>query len=224
MFRIPSEKPSQSKGRDHMSGKTIRAGLIVVLMLFGCVAGARAQAVVAPEKRELIKELLELTGGTKAIDAMMEAIDRQQERDLPELISQSVPGKNLTPAERAALEQKMRDTAIRVHKRMKAVFERMNYQQMVLDIGASIFSKYFDEGELKGMIAFYKSPLGKKTIELMPAMMTEMMAQMSKTILPKIQVEMDKIIADETKQFEQESKSVSRPPTPHKTSKRRRRP
>lgn len=207
-----------------MSGKTIRAGLVIVLVLFGCVAKAQAQETITPEKRELIKELLELTGGAKAIDAMMEAIDRQQERDLPEFISQSMSDKNLTPAARAELERKMRDLAIRTHQRMKTVFERMNYQQMVLDIGASIFSKYFNEGELKEMIAFYKSPLGKKTIELMPAMMTEMMAQMSKTILPKIQVEMDKIIADEMKQFELESKSVSRPPTPHKTSKRRRRP
>lgn len=206
-----------------MSSKTIRVGLLTVLMLFGCATWSSAQETITPEKRALIKELFEATGVTKNIDAVLDAITAQQEKDLPRNIAQSVArDTNLTPKEQAALEEKLKQSSVRVNQRMREVFQRISYLQVILDIAAPIFDKHFTETELKDLIAFYQSPVGKKSIELMPVMMTEMMAKMSEVLLPRIQVEVDKIIADEAKQLEQESKPVSTPPPPRKTGKRRR--
>lgn len=206
-----------------MKSKPIRVASLIILTLFGGAAFAQAQESVTPEKRELIKELLEVTGGAKSIDTMMEAMGRQQEQDLPRLMAQAATReRNLTPAERAELERKLKESTVRVNKRMREAFQRINYQQMLADIAASIFGKYFTESELRDWIAFYKSPVGKKSIELMPQMMTEMMAQMSKTLFPKIQDEMDQIIADEAKQLEKESKPVPSPQPSPRTGRRRR--
>lgn len=38
---------------------------------------------------------------------------------------------------------------------------------------APLYAKYFSHDEVKGLIAFYGTPLGKKTIQVMPALMNE---------------------------------------------------
>lgn len=208
-----------------MSSKILRAGLLTALILLGCGARVGAQQeTVTPEKRALIKELFEATGFTKNMDAMLDAVSKQQERDLPKSIAQSVArDRNLTPEEQAALEEQIRQSSLRATKRMNDVFRQMNYLQIFADVAAPIFDKHFTEGELKEWIAFYKSPVGKKSVELMPVMMAEMMPKMSEALFPRIQAEMDKIIEDEAKLVEQESKPRPTPPKPSpKTGKRRR--
>lgn len=43
----------------------------------------------------------------------------------------------------------------------------------VLDRMIPIYSKYYTNEEIEGMIAFYQTPLGQKTIKVMPQLMTE---------------------------------------------------
>jgi hypothetical protein len=207
-----------------MYRKTIRAGLLTALMLSGCVSVSYAQDTITPEKRALIKELFEVTGVTKNLDTMLDTISKQQEKDLPKSIAQSVArDRNLTPRERAELEEQVKQSSLRATQRMNEVFRRIDYMQIFTDIAAPIFDKHFSESELKEWIAFYKSPVGKKSVELMPAMMMEMMPKMSEALFPKIQAEMDKIIEDEAKLLEQESKPLPAPAKPSpKTNKRRR--
>lgn len=189
--------------------KILRTGLVIFLLLFGCAAGVRAQGAIPLEKRELIKELLGLIGGTKNIDAMLDAMMRQSEEDLPNLLTQiNSSGEKRPPEEQAALEKQAEEIAVRVNKRLREFFQKMNFAQAIDDLAASTFDKYFTESELKELIAFYKSPAGRKTIELMPVLLTELMTKMNETLVPKIQEEIDKIIADEAKIMEQKLKAI----------------
>jgi hypothetical protein len=207
-----------------MPGKTFRAGLVLSLLLFGCVAGAQAQETIKPEKRALIKELLEIMGGTKNVGAMMDAMIQQQEKDIPKLLSQTLlTGKVLTTDEQAASEQKIRESSLRISKKIREFFQRINYGQMVEDITTSLFDKYFTETDLKELSAFYKSPVGKKTVELMPALFAESIAKGNEVLLPKLQEEMNKIFLDELKQLEQDLAKVGQRPQPPAKSKKRRR-
>lgn len=197
-----------------MHSKTIKAGLFIALVMFGCV-GALAQetAQMTPEKRALIKELQELTGGTKGINQLLDVMLAEQERDLPKVLAQLSPkDKNLTPEERAAMEQKVKEATQRAMARLKEVFQKINYAQVIEDLTASIFDKYFNESELKEWVAFYKSPLGKKTIELMPTIYSESMSKISDAVLPSLQTEMSKVISEETERLEKELKETSAPP------------
>ena len=208
-----------------MYSKILKAGLLTALILLGCGARVDAQEVtITPEKRALIRELFEVTGLTKNMDAMLDAIGKQQERELPKSIAQTIArDRNLSMQERAALEEKLRQSSLRATRRMNEVFRQINYLQIFADIAEPIFDKHFTESELKEWVAFYKSPLGKKSVELMPIMMAEMMPKMSEALFPRIQAEMDKIIEDEAKLMEQESKPGPAPPKPSpKTGKRRR--
>ncbi|MDJ0734200.1 MAG: DUF2059 domain-containing protein [Nostocaceae cyanobacterium] len=50
--------------------------------------------------------------------------------------------------------------------------EEINYDEMLEQI-IPIYSKYFTNEEIKGMLDFYETPLGKKTIRVMPQIMQE---------------------------------------------------
>jgi hypothetical protein len=204
-----------------MHSKTIRAGLFITLILFGCVA-SRAQETpqIAPEKRALIKELLELLGGTKSTNQLMDIMLQQQERELPQVLSATFANdKNLTPAEKAAAEQQIKESIPRTIARMKEALQKINFAQTIEDISAAIFDKYFSESELREWVAFYKTPLGKKTIELMPTIYAESMTRASENVLPALQEEMNKIIADETARLEKELKHATAPP-PQRTKRK----
>jgi hypothetical protein len=40
-------------------------------------------------------------------------------------------------------------------------------------IAPALYDKYFSNDEIKGLIAFYESPLGQKTIQVLPSLMSE---------------------------------------------------
>lgn len=194
-----------------MHSNTIKAGLVIALILFGCTA-TRAQETtqITPEKRALIKELLELTGGTKGVDQLLNIMLEQQERDLPKVLAQlGTTDRHLTPEERAAADEKVKEATQRATARLKEIFQKLNYAQVIEDLSASIFDKYFNESELKEWVAFYKSPLGKKTVELMPTIYAESMSKISDAVLPSLQTEMSKVIAEETERLEKELKQSS---------------
>ena len=46
----------------------------------------------------------------------------------------------------------------------------------LIDQVIPIYAKYFTVGELKELVAFYKSPVGAKNLKMTPTLMTEVMA------------------------------------------------
>ena len=45
-----------------------------------------------------------------------------------------------------------------------------------IDLQAAIYERYFTEEELQALVEFYRTPLGQKTIETMPAILNEVLA------------------------------------------------
>lgn len=202
--------------------KLIRTTFGIALLLLGCVT-VHAQGQIPIEKRELIKELLDLTGVTKNVNAMLEAMSAQQERDLPGVIAQmSTQRESLTPAERVELDRQIKDSALRAMQRVKDFFHRINYPQMVAALAVPIFDKHYSESELRELIVFYKTPVGRKSVEVQPAMIAEMMVGISKDLLPMIQEEVKKILEDETKEVARHIKPLSAPPKAQTPRRRRR--
>lgn len=50
---------------------------------------------------------------------------------------------------------------------------------------ATIYDKYYTDKEIKELIAFYKSPVGKKTIDLTPEIMQESMKLLMQKYIPE---------------------------------------
>jgi uncharacterized protein len=69
--------------------------------------------------------------------------------------------------------------------------EMMSWQTMKEDM-ITIYVQAFTEDELKGMLAFYKTPVGQSVIEKMPVAMKQSMAIMQK-YMPELQEKVNKI-------------------------------
>lgn len=162
--------------------------LIVALVAVFCCGTSSAQQTVSPEKQALVRELFEVTGGRKNIEEMTQLIFANQEKELPKIMLSLIEGdKNLTQAQKQELKKSTDEMAGRVNQRNREFLQKLNLPQMVEDISYSLYDKYFTENELRDLIAFYKSPTGQKTISVMPSLMTDVMTDVQKAFLPKMQ-------------------------------------
>jgi len=59
-------------------------------------------------------------------------------------------------------------------ERFRALFaERLNFSTIIESVYPPLYDKYFSEAELRQMVAFYRTPAGRKSIEVMPSLMQE---------------------------------------------------
>ena len=124
-----------------------------------CLLGGRCLAADAmpAEKRADIEHLLEMTGAT-SIGKQMAVLTVAQ---LTQMLRQTHPG----------IPQKALDV---LPAEIGAVFDEhiQSFKETVIPI----YDKYFTGEEIKEMIRFYSTDLGKKTIKVMPALVGESMA------------------------------------------------
>jgi hypothetical protein len=75
----------------------------------------------------------------------------------------------------------------------------LNLAEYMEKVSLELYDKYFSESELKDMLAFYKTPTGKKTIEVMPKLMADSMQKSTEQFMPKMMSIINEIIAEELK-------------------------
>jgi hypothetical protein len=195
--------------------KLLRACLAGLLLSLSIVS-VRAQTppastaqTISPEKQALIRELLELTSSKKTIDAMFKAQADQVDKELPQLIWQAVSGmkelKSLTPEQREEVRLKVLSSSLGPGRRMyELVQAKIDFHKLIEDISLPLHDKYFTESELRDLVTFYKSPTGRKVVEVMPNLLTESVSQSVAAIMPKFTEITIQIQEEETQRMEKE--------------------
>ena len=220
-----------------ITSQLLRAAIGALLFSFS-VVGVLAQSPstsptpdVSLEKQILIKELLELTTPQATVDAMLKAQAEQMEKDLPDMIWQAVSGmkelQSLTPEQREDVRLKVVSSSLRSGRRMyELIIEKIDFNKVLEEISVPLYDKYFTEIELRDLVAFYKSPTGKKVIEVMPNLMAESMARATDIIVPKVSELMSQIQAEETqvvtKEIQATVKTKEKPAKPARRTPQRR--
>ena len=77
--------------------------------------------------------------------------------------------------------------------------QKVNMVEITEQMFYPLYDKYFTEDELRGLLAFYKSPVGQKSIEVMPALTQESIQKASDLILPKIEPVITEVLEEERK-------------------------
>ncbi len=131
------------------------ARIMMIMLLSLCALSARAEELSAG-KRADIQKLLQMTGAmaigaqmSEAVVAQMTDVLRKARPDIPERIL------NLLRQEVNAV----------IGENVTALEE----------LTIAVYHRHFNQSEIKGMIAFYSTPLGQKTIQVMPVLMRESM-------------------------------------------------
>ncbi len=183
--------------------------LIVVVLaaglgLNGCNANAQedSRRVLA---EQLLNEMNMKETVEKSFDMVKKMIPAQMAKMKP-----ATKGGN-TPSGAA----KSRDEAMTkvMDKTMDMVAQELSWEKMK-DEYISIYAETFTEEELRGALAFYKSPAGKAFIRKQPAVMEQSMKLGQKRVLqimPKIQAMSKEMISKEA-----EKRTAPRPEQPSK--------
>jgi hypothetical protein len=133
--------------------------LSILLILFTAASPAFAQqASVKSEKAVNIERLLKLVGADKLQSQMLD----QAIAMLKPIFAANGQG------DEANRKMANRFSAIMSEELRKTDLSR---------IAPELYDKYFTNDEIKGMIAFYESPLGQKTIQVLPALSSESMSR-----------------------------------------------
>jgi uncharacterized protein len=131
-----------------------RSCALAVALAWGALP-AHAEAPSA--QRAKIVEFMEITGARDLGEQVMLAMVQQ--------VSASAQQANPNVPKR--VHELVRDVAIEVLK---------EHSDELFSKAVVLYEKHFTEAEIDELLAFYRSPIGKKTIQVMPVLMGEMVA------------------------------------------------
>ncbi len=123
-----------------------------------------------PKKELLAGQLLDQLSIQKSYDGAFASMSKMQE--------QMMAGQKMTPDQKTKFQKQMQAS-------MDAAKTAMSWES-IKPIFVKIYADNFDEAELNGLIAFYKTPVGQTWIEKQPVIQAATMQEMAK-MMPKIQ-------------------------------------
>lgn len=118
-------------------------------------APSAEQAKIDPAKEADIRRLLEVGGTKAAMETMMQSMTTEMK---PMLANALPPG----------------DYREKLVELFFAKFQAKADLQHLLDLAVSAYDRHFSDEEIKGLIKFYETPLGKKAVSELPQLMSEM--------------------------------------------------
>ena len=145
----------------------MRSLRLFVALLLCCATSAFA----APASEETIRQILSVTNAR----ALAESVLTQMDANISQGINQSLQGKQPNPAQQQAIE--------RFKARMVTTLREVLAWDKLEAMNIRLYKEAFSEEELKGILAFYKTPAGQAVIHKMPTLMAQTMREMQQTMV-----------------------------------------
>lgn len=161
-------------------------GLLLCVLLL-CVPGVKCQDKNTPPATPQSQAAKEKPASN--VDASQRAIDPAKEKDIRRLldlvgtralVEQSVA--EMSKTSRPVLESSLPAGEYR-SKLIDAFFAKFQSKfdvQQLLDMAVPIYDRYLSHEEIKGLIQFYQTPLGQKTVKALPQITAEVMNESRK--------------------------------------------
>lgn len=153
---------------------------------------------ISPEKKILIAEIISVIKADEKVKQMMQVISRQRSEGYPAIVKAMLAERTeLTPAQKnkiaAALIRRNNGEISFQNRIVKAI----DFQEYVEQTFYPLYDKFFTEAELKDLLEFYKSPTGRKSIEVLPELTRESFRLAQEVLLPKLVKITDQIINED---------------------------
>lgn len=132
-----------------MLGPTLRSLTLVLTLMAPALAGAATEPAtdIAPDKEADIEKLLDITD---SLDMGQQVVD--QIFAMQQSVQRAVPQE--------------------VWDEIRAKLDMTRIRPVIV----AIWARHFSHDDIRGLIEFYESPLGRKLVETQPAVMQESMA------------------------------------------------
>jgi hypothetical protein len=163
---------------------------------------AKSEAEVAESKQEMIRELLTIVGIAGMAEQMR---DQQSVVELMQMQPSYHEMMELAASEQTDLSEEDRQLLLArlenfdaFAERFRTLFnERLNFTTIIETAYPPLYDKHFSEEELRQMVTFYRTPVGRKSIEVMPSLMQEAAIAIEQAVRPLSVGLIQEIVAEE---------------------------
>jgi hypothetical protein len=206
------------------------AVIFAFLTLFNPAAQGQepSKPAITPAKRALIAEFLDITQTRKVSVEVYRGMMEQQRQMTRDTITQSMETKpefnELSPENKERVRKEILDNSDRAAQRVHEMLEaRLDFPTLIEDISYQLYDKYFTEDEIKDLLTFYRSPAGKKFIEVGPKLFSESMELARVSIMPIMREVIEIMAKEESDRLNRELEAIENeaPPAKPRPTKRR---
>jgi uncharacterized protein len=197
---------------------------LVVIVLLALPVCAQAQQQISPAKRELIKSLIETMHAKENTKTLIDAIGQQLEAQHRQIVEQMIHEQpNLTERQRQSLRDVLLKDDRQQQRYVDLLYQRIDLGQLVENIYYELYDQYYSEAELKDLIAFYQSPTGQKTINVMPKLFVDSMTKARAAVTPALNQTIAEMNAEAAQDVQSKAPAASpeKKPAPPKRHPRR---
>ncbi len=148
-----------------------------------CSTAAKA----APPTAQSVQTLLEVTQAESMLDQAYASVEQMIRQGM----SQQLAGQTLTDEQRRTIE-------LAPAKLAQLMKTELNWATL-RPIYIAIYQESFEQAEIDGLIAFYRSPVGQSFVSKMPAVMNRTMGVMQtqlQSLMPKIGQAMEEVMRE----------------------------
>ena len=170
------------------------------------IAQANAQTEVSTEKETAIKELIALINVDNRAEDLVGLLSMQMDSLREATISAVLDDRtDLTAAEKKSLRESLIANQKEASKRFQEkMMQKLNYNEMINEIAAIVYDKYYTLEEVRDLLTFYKTPTGQKTLKTMSPLMSDTMQLTQERLIPKIPIILKEIQEEEKIEIERE--------------------
>jgi hypothetical protein len=172
-------------GRKHL----IAVSCLICLGWQGRSADAdEAGSASSAEKVPVMKELLEASRVTRNAQLGFNLVFEQEVKGLNAALAARIDQDSKLGAEEK--EKAKTELLGKLDKRMERFKtlsnEKVKLGEIVSDVYTKLYDKYFSLEELKDMLAFYKSPTGQKSLDVLPQLTNEAVQMINQAASPRL--------------------------------------
>jgi hypothetical protein len=163
---------------------------------------AKSEAEAGDTKQELIRELLTIVGIVGMAEQMR---DQQSVVELMRMQPSYHEMMEWATSQEADLGEEDRQLLLArfddfdtFAERFRALFnERLNFSTIIETVYPPLYEKTFSEEELRQLVTFYRTPVGRRSIEMMPSLMQEAAEAVDGVVRPLAVGLVQEIVAEE---------------------------
>lgn len=183
---------------------------LITIVTFSFSIFAKAQTTLSDEKRKIIAELIVLIKADKQLYQITNNLLAVYE-NAPPITVETMLGKNnrLNSAQRIVmqkiLDKRQQSFSRKFRERIPQV---INFSEYIERSIYPLYDKFFNENDLRDLVAFYKTPTGQKVIDILPMLAAESVQIARTELTPQVIALIETIIQEETQVFSQEEQQL----------------
>ena len=168
-------------------GKSRIVSASFALVIVASLIGGQSGAAEPTEKRRLALELLRIAGNGGMAQQLSEIMLASMRQSYSAMVNDLIVSQpNLTTEQRQVVEKQLAN-----FDRFSELFDsrmsqEIDFEEILQQVYIPLYEKYFTEAELREILAFQSSVVGRKAASIMPQMVQEGMAATIPLIQPTI--------------------------------------